>query len=68
MILLIYSREHWNKIRWVNSVERLASEIRRGTRVARLFPNEESCCRLVTAICAQIHKDWIVGRCYTATK
>jgi transposase-like protein len=33
-------------------------EIRRRTRVARLFPNEASCLRLVTAIVMEISEDW----------
>ena len=68
MTFFSYPREHWKKIRTTNSVERLNAEIRRRTRVARLFPNEESCCRLVTAICVEIHEEWISGRCYMATK
>ena len=68
MTFLSYPREHWKKIRTTNSVERLNAEIRRRTRVARLFPNEESCCRLVTAICVEIHEDWMSGSCYIATK
>jgi putative transposase len=68
MTFLSYPREHWKKIKWANSVERLKSEIRRRTRVARLFPNEESCCRLFTAICVEIHEDWMSGSCHIATK
>ena len=33
-------------------------EIRRRTRVARLFPNEAACLRLVSAIPMQISEDW----------
>lgn len=54
----------WKKIRTVNYVERLNQEIRRRTRVARLFPNEQSCFRLVTAILMDIHEDWVTGRQY----
>ena len=55
----------WKKIRTVNMVERLHSEIRRRTRVARLFPNTESCLRLVTAVMQEIHEGWASsGRCY----
>ena len=39
-------------------LERLNEEIRRRTRVARLFPNEASCLRLVTAIVMEIAEDW----------
>jgi transposase-like protein len=39
-------------------VERLNEEIRRRTRVARLFPNEAACLRLVSAILMEISEDW----------
>lgn len=66
MTFFSYSREHWRKIRTSNSVERLNEEIRRRTRVARLFPNEESCSRLVTAVCMEIHEDWVSNKRYMA--
>lgn len=59
-----FPRTHWKKIRTVNVVERLNQEIRRRTRVARLFPNEASCNRLVTAIAVDIHEDWASGKRY----
>lgn len=64
MTFLSYPREHWRKIRTTNSVERLNGEIRRRTRVARLFPNEESCNRLVTAVCMEVHEDWLSNKRY----
>lgn len=57
-------RAHWKKIRTVNVVERLNEEIKRRTRVARLFPNEASCERLVTAVVAEIHEEWISEKRY----
>jgi len=57
-------RAHWKKIRTVNLVERLNEEVKRRTRVARLFPNEASCMRLVTAVVAEIHDEWISGKRY----
>jgi putative transposase len=59
-------RAHWKKIRTVNVVERLNEEVKRRTRVARLFPNEASCERLVTAVVAEIHDEWISGKRYLA--
>jgi putative transposase len=59
-----YPREHWKKIRTVNVVERLNEEVKRRTRVARLFPNEESCERLVTAVVMEIHEEWTSGKKY----
>jgi len=38
------------RLRTTNLVERLSEEIRRRTRVARLFPNEASCLRLVSVV------------------
>jgi len=61
-----YPKAHWKKIRTVNVVERLNQEVKRRTRVARLFPNEESCERLVTAIAKNIHEDWMSGKRYIA--
>lgn len=49
---------HRRKLRTTNLVERLNQEIRRRTRVARLFPNEASCLRLVSAVLMEISEDW----------
>ena len=49
---------HRRRLRTTNLVERLNEEIRRRTRVARLFPNEASCLRLVTAIVMEIAEEW----------
>ena len=44
-------------------LERLHEENRR-IRVARLFPNEVSLLRLVSAIEIEISKDWVAGKSY----
>ena len=49
---------HRPRLRTTNLVERLNEEIRRRTRVARLFPNEASCLRLVSAVLMEIAEDW----------
>ena len=59
-----FPRDHWKKIRTVNMVERLNQEIRRRTTVARVFPNEESSLRLITAVLMDQHEDWAGGRKY----
>jgi len=38
-----FPEDHRRRIRTVNSLERVCLEIRRRTRVARIFPNETSC-------------------------
>jgi transposase-like protein len=45
-----FSSPHHVKIRTFNIMERLNQEIKRRTRVVRVFPNEESCERFVTAV------------------
>ena len=49
---------HRKRLRTTNMLERLNKEIRRRTRVATLFPNEESLLRLVSAILMETHEDW----------
>ena len=49
-------------------LERVSQEIRRRTRVVRIFPNEASCLRLVSAILMEISEDWQIGRIYLSLK
>ncbi len=39
-------------------------EIGRRERVIRIFPNEQSLCRLIGALLMEIHKGWQSGRIY----
>jgi len=48
----------------VNMLERLHEEIKRRTRVARLFPNEASLFRLISAIEMEISEDWLSEKRY----
>ncbi len=64
MTFLQFPMIHHRKIRTVNGMEKLNQEIARRTRVARLFPNVESCLRLVSAVLVEINDDWLVGRMY----
>ena len=59
-----FPRKYWRKLRTVNPLERVNKEIRRRTRVVGIFPNQESCLRLITAVLQEIHEGWIVGREY----
>ena len=34
-------------------------EIKRRTRVVRIFPNQESCLRLIRALDAETHEGWL---------
>lgn len=49
-------------IRTTNSLERVNREIRRQTRVVGIFPNEDSCLRLVSAILMETGEKWQIGR------
>ncbi len=53
-----FPASHRRRLRTTNLLERLNQEIRRRTRVARLFPNEAACTRLVSAILMEISEDW----------
>ena len=57
-------QKHRRRMRTTNMVERLHEEIKRRTRVARLFPNEASLLRLVSAIEMEISEDWVAGKKY----
>lgn len=45
-------------------MERLNEEIKRRTRVVRIFPNADACLRLVTALCVEQSEEWVSGRRY----
>jgi putative transposase len=57
-------REHHKHMKSTNMLERLNEEIKRRTHVVRIFPNEASCLRLVRALAAEIHENWIEATRY----
>ncbi|MBW8009887.1 MAG: IS256 family transposase [Chloroflexi bacterium] len=59
-----FPEEHRRRIRTSNVLERVSQEIKRRTRVIRIFPNEASCLRLVSAVLMEISEDWVTGRIY----
>ena len=54
-----WPRAHHKHLKSTNMLERINQELKRRTHVIRIFPNEESCLRLVRALCVEIHEDWI---------
>ena len=48
--------QHHRNMKSTNLLERLNEEIKRRTRVVRIFPNSASCLRLIRALCAQTHE------------
>jgi putative transposase len=61
---LAFPESHRRRIRTTNGLERLNQEIKRRTRVVRIFPNRESCLRLVTALAVEQSEEWVTGRRY----
>lgn len=59
-----FPKEHWKRLRTTNGLERVSQEIKRRTRVVRIFPNEPACLRLVSAILMEISEEWETGRVY----
>src|SRR5207244_11213582 len=47
-----------------NMLERLNQELRRRTHVVRIFPNAESCLRLVRAMAVEMHENWLEATRY----
>jgi transposase-like protein len=41
-----------------------SQEIKRRTRVVRIFANRESCLRLVSALAVEVSEEWVTGRRY----
>jgi putative transposase len=61
---LSFPEGHRRRIRTTNGQERLNQEIKRRTRVVRIFPNPEACLRLVTALAVEQSEEWVTGRRY----
>ena len=62
--MFAFPKAHQKRIRTSNQLERLSQEIKRRTRVIRVFPNEESCLRLISAILLEYSDEWEFGRLY----
>lgn len=49
-------------MRTTNGLERLNKELKRRTGVATLFPNPDSCQRLVSALLAEQDEEWMSAK------
>jgi putative transposase len=55
---------HHKHLKSTNMLERLNEASKRRTYVVRIFPNAESCLRLVRALAVEIHEDWLEAHRY----
>jgi len=64
-ILTVYQLPAWQRrgMKSTNMLERYNQELKRRTRVVRIFPNQASCLRLVTALAMEMSEEWL-GRRY----
>ncbi len=64
LAVLAFPASYRQRLRTTNGLERLNEEIKRRTRVIRIFPDRESCLRLVTALAAEQSDEWVSGKRY----
>jgi putative transposase len=50
---------HPKHMKSTDMLERLNQEIKRRTHVVRIFPDRESCLRLVRALAVEAHENWL---------
>jgi transposase-like protein len=64
LTVFAYPEAHRRLLRTTNGLERFNREIRRRTRVVGIFPNEESCLRLVSALAMETSEEWEASKAY----
>ena len=59
---LNFPQQHRRRIRTTNGLERFNQEIKRRTRIIRIFPNQASALRLIGALCMEQSEEWLTGK------
>jgi len=55
---------HHKHMKSTNMLERLNQELKRRSHIVRIFPNADSCLRLMRALCVETHEDWLEATRY----
>jgi len=58
LAVFCFPKAHRTRMRTTNTLERFNEEIRRRTRVLRIFPDERSCLRLIATLSMEQSEDW----------
>lgn len=58
LAVFCFPKAHRKRLRTTNCLERFNQEIRRRTRVVRIFPNEQSALRLIATLAMEQSEDW----------
>lgn len=62
--IMTLPESHWKRMKSTNMVERFNQELKRRSRVVRIFPNRDSVQRLLGTICMVTSEAWTTGSIY----
>lgn len=68
LTVFAFPASHRTRLRTTNGLERINREIKRRTRVASIFPNSNSCLRLISALLTEFDEEWMTGKIYLNMK
>ena len=67
-IVFSFAKEHKRRLLTANGLERLSQEIKRRILVVRVFPNEKSILRLISAVMKEMNEEYEFRRIYIEMK